>query len=59
MQRLDARKAEKFVIATSALMQFKAPALDDRRTTVMFSFGAPGWVTEEDWRAPRRNSTWT
>lgn len=49
MQRLDTKKAEKFVIATSALMQFKAPpAVDDRRTTVMFSFGIPGWVTERD-----------
>jgi hypothetical protein len=49
MQRLDTKTAEKFVIATSALMQFKAPAqLDDRRTTVMFSFGIPGRMTERD-----------
>lgn len=49
MQRLDTKKAERFVIATSALMQFKAPPpQDDRRTTVMFSFAIPGWVTETD-----------
>lgn len=49
MQRLDTTKAERFVIATSALMQFKAPPpQDDRRTTVMFSFAIPGWVTETD-----------
>ncbi len=35
MRKLDASTAEKFVVATSALMQFKAlPPRDDRRMTL-------------------------